>query len=234
MPPAAHGGVEHLQDHVAESRQRDGEGWKSAGVGLNNGTGGWYTFSKTTVNYEVINGNYGNTVVNQTGTGAKKLSMPFVGGNALPYEIIRRPPRGRRHHLGAGLIARIQHGTDSRAVERRSIGISVPGTGDADADNVRLANVSGAGDGNGGNIYQPLWNPDDRGQLPLGVPGGHLSALLRRRLERGSLPGPVSGSSTANLNGTDNILDWPFAPAAWYGNAKNTSPRSRGSSRRAP
>ena len=48
----------------------------------------WNTFSKTTVNQMLINGNYGSS--SQPGTGAKKLSMPFVGGTTFPYEIIRR------------------------------------------------------------------------------------------------------------------------------------------------
>jgi hypothetical protein len=48
----------------------------------------WNTFSKTTTNKMVVNGNYGS--LSTPGTGAKKLSMPFVTGTTFPYEIIRR------------------------------------------------------------------------------------------------------------------------------------------------
>ncbi|MFZ3339583.1 MAG: hypothetical protein WA213_01785, partial [Terriglobales bacterium] len=48
----------------------------------------WNTFSKTTTNKMLVNGNYGSQV--NIGTGAKKLSMPFVTGTTFPYEIIRR------------------------------------------------------------------------------------------------------------------------------------------------
>src|SRR5258706_7884686 len=77
--------------------------WGTSGDGSVQGSGGnpptstyntstWNTFSKTTANYELINGNYGNAT--NPGTGAKNLSMPFVGGGALANEIIRRPKAG--------------------------------------------------------------------------------------------------------------------------------------------
>jgi Tfp pilus assembly protein PilX len=48
----------------------------------------WNTFSKTTTNKMLVNGNYGS--VTNAGTGAKKLKMPFVSGTTFPFEIIRR------------------------------------------------------------------------------------------------------------------------------------------------
>lgn len=52
----------------------------------------WNTFSKSAppngTNKMLINGNYGSG--STPGTGAKKLSMPFVSGTTYPYEIIRR------------------------------------------------------------------------------------------------------------------------------------------------
>jgi Tfp pilus assembly protein PilX len=51
-------------------------------------TSSWNTFSKTTANKMLINGNYGSSAT--PGTGAKKLSMPFVSGTTFPFEIIRR------------------------------------------------------------------------------------------------------------------------------------------------
>src|SRR5258706_12269263 len=77
--------------------------WGTSGDGSVQGSGGnpptstyntstWNTFSKTTANYELINGNYGNAT--NPGTGAKNLSMPFVGGGALAKENIRPPKAG--------------------------------------------------------------------------------------------------------------------------------------------
>jgi len=55
-------------------------------------TSHWNTFSKSAppngTNKMLINGNYGSS--STPGTGAKKLSMPFVSGTTFPYEIIRR------------------------------------------------------------------------------------------------------------------------------------------------
>jgi hypothetical protein len=51
----------------------------------------WQNFStsaSTGTNKMLVNGNYGSLVT--PGTGAKKLSMPFVTGTTFPYEIIRR------------------------------------------------------------------------------------------------------------------------------------------------
>jgi hypothetical protein len=47
------------------------------------------TFS-TSVNHELINGDYGNTNSSQVGTGAKQLKLPFVTGTTHNYELIRR------------------------------------------------------------------------------------------------------------------------------------------------
>ncbi len=53
----------------------------------------WNTFSLSGppngTNGMIINGNYGSLTT--PGTGAKKLSMPFVSGTVFPYELIRRP-----------------------------------------------------------------------------------------------------------------------------------------------
>ncbi|HZQ68787.1 MAG TPA: hypothetical protein VFA68_09745 [Terriglobales bacterium] len=53
--------------------------WKTISTGAApSGYNGWIT-----------DGNYGNP----GGTGVKALSLPFVSGNSLPQEIIRRPPK---------------------------------------------------------------------------------------------------------------------------------------------
>ncbi len=104
-----------------------------------NGTNAWYTFSKNTTNHMIINGNYGSTVVNDTGTGATQLSMPFVSGTSHPYEIIRRPPAGEDATSALG---------QSREYNLAQIRVllsddpaDLPG-GASDSNNVRLANLS--------------------------------------------------------------------------------------------
>ncbi len=66
-----------------------GAGSSTAQSGASYNATNWNPFSKTSTNYMLINGNYGSTTT--PGTGAKKLSMPFVTGTTFPYQIIRRP-----------------------------------------------------------------------------------------------------------------------------------------------
>src|SRR5258708_10799615 len=103
-------------------------------------TSTWNTFSKTTANYELINGNYGNAT--NPGTGAKNLSMPFVGGGAFANEIIRRPKAGEdpTSPLGASRgynIAQIR-------VLLSDAPNDFPGGASDTTNNIRLANVAGA------------------------------------------------------------------------------------------
>ena len=106
-----------------------------------NGTNAWYTFSKNTTSHEIINGNYGSTVTNATGTGAVQLSMPFVNGTNHPYEIIRLPSTGEAATSALG---------QSREYNLAQIHVllsddpaDLPG-GASDTNNVRLANVTQA------------------------------------------------------------------------------------------
>jgi hypothetical protein len=106
----------------------------------------WNPFSKTTTNYMVINGNYGSAT--NPGTGAKKLSLPFVSGTTCPgagllcnYQIIRQPFAGESATSAIG---------QSREYNQAQIHIlladnpaQLPG-GASDANNVRLANVAGS------------------------------------------------------------------------------------------
>jgi hypothetical protein len=102
----------------------------------------WTPFS-TGTNSEIINGNYGSTAANATGTGATKLSMPFVGGGALPNEIVRRPPAGESASTALGQsreynMAQIRVLLSDDPTEFQN------GTGYSDVNNVRLANLSAA------------------------------------------------------------------------------------------
>jgi|HubBroStandDraft_1064217.scaffolds.fasta_scaffold00570_15 Tfp pilus assembly protein PilX len=101
----------------------------------------WTNWSNGTTNDEVINGNYGNETSGKVGTGAKKLSMPFVNGTNFPYEIIRRPPAGES---ATSLLG------SSREYNMAQIHVLLSdnpadfpnGTGASDSENVRLANVT--------------------------------------------------------------------------------------------
>jgi hypothetical protein len=105
-----------------------------------NGTNAWYTFSKNTTNHEIINGNYGSNVANDTGTGAVQLSMPFVNGTTHPYEIIRRPSSGEDATSALG---------QSREYNLAQIHVLLSDDpadfpGGAQSTDVRLANVTQA------------------------------------------------------------------------------------------
>ena len=61
----------------------------------------WPTISKTTYHGWILDGNYGNP----GGTGVKALTLPFVGGGAQPYEIIRRPIGGESTSISSSRLA---------------------------------------------------------------------------------------------------------------------------------
>jgi len=102
--------------------------------------GGWGSLSGTTYAGQIVDGDYGS---NKYGTGAKKLSMPFVNGSNLSYEIIRRGQAGDSLAL-----------SQSREYNMAQIRVllsddpaELPG-GAGDANNIRLANVGGASPSN--------------------------------------------------------------------------------------
>ena len=108
---------------------------KDTNGGSNYNTSNWNAFSKAT-NYNVINGNYGSS--STPGTGAKRLSMPFVNGTTHPYEIIRRPMTGDSTAL-----------SQSREYNLAQIHIllsdnpaDLPGGAADTTNNIRLANVA--------------------------------------------------------------------------------------------
>lgn len=62
---------------------------------------GWPTLSKTTYHGFIRDGNYDKP----GGTGVKQLTLPFVGGGAQPYEIIRRPMAGESTAISSSRLA---------------------------------------------------------------------------------------------------------------------------------
>ena len=186
-----------------------------------NGTN-WTPFSNGT-NLEIINGNYGSTVTNATGTGGTKLSMPFVGGGALPNEIVRRPPPGESPTgaLGASReynLAQIRVLLSDDPTEFQN------GTGYSDSQNVRLANLSAA------QMQAQYGNTTAGANLQFGIPisSGNFNAT--------TFGSPTSGN-TFNLyfaaasnvtpstctSSTACTMDWPYAPLPWTANPTPTT-----------
>ena len=56
---------------------------------------------RATYNGFIRDGNYDNP----GGTGVKKLTLPFVGGGAQPFEIIRRPIAGEATAISGSRLA---------------------------------------------------------------------------------------------------------------------------------
>ena len=107
-------------------------------------------WSNNTTTGQVINGNYGNKTSGQIGTGAKKLSMPFVSGTNFPYEIIRRPPPAAgsiQDSSGESATSLLGESREYNMAQIRVLLSDDPaefqnGSGATDAQNVRLANVA--------------------------------------------------------------------------------------------
>lgn len=99
----------------------------------NAGPPSWFTISTSTYNSWVINGNNGGT----KGTGANNLSLPFVGGGAQPFEILRQPPQGEAAASPIG--ASREYNMAEIRILLEDDPARLPG-GAADPDNVWLAN----------------------------------------------------------------------------------------------
>jgi hypothetical protein len=167
------------------------------GLPVTSGANNWNTFSNTTTNHMLINGNYGSTTA--PGTGAKKLSLPFVAPGSLPNEIIRRPLSNDSTAL-----------QQSREYNMAQIHIlldddpaNLPG-GASDTNNVRLANVSGS---------NPYGITMTAGNYPaaLGTPPANNTYNLYFAAASNAVPNFAPG---ANCSGIVCVPDWPYAPAA--------------------
>ena len=182
-----------------------GAGSSTAQSGASYNATNWNPFSKTSTNYMLINGNYGSTTT--PGTGAKKLSMPFVTGTTFPYQIIRRP-------LSTDSTAL----SDSREYNLAQIHVllsddpaDLPG-GASDANNIRLANI-------------PANSAGSNANLPYGIATSHPSTFPA--LAGGSTynmyfahASNAIPSNTCTLSyGTSITIsclpDWPYPPAPW-------------------
>ncbi len=176
----------------------------------------WTTWSNTTANDQVINGNYGSQTSGQIGTGAKKLSMPFVSGTTFPYEIIRRPPpTSGSIQDGSGESATSLLG-ESREYNMAQIRVLLSddpaefqnGSGASDANNVRLANVAQT------STYAGQWGvtiPSGNYPSSLSPASGNKFTLYFASASNG-VPIPANCSSTSATCTAD---DWPSPPLTW-------------------
>jgi hypothetical protein len=193
-----------------------GAGSSTAQTGSYNGTN-WNPFSKTSTAHMLINGNYGSTAT--PGTGAMKLSMPFVSGTTFPYELIRQPPAGEDPTSLLG---------DSREYNMAQIRVlltddpaELPG-GASDANNVRLANITTTqATATGATHTNDYGITMTAGNTTFGA------GTYQLYFAAASNAVPSAGAVSAASSGADTP-DWPVAPTAWYGNAKNTSPTLQG------
>lgn len=169
----------------------------------------WNPFSKGT-NYLVINGNYGSSTT--PGTGAKKLSMPFVNGKAQPFEIIRRPASSDSTALSQSR----EYNMAQIRVLLSDNPVDLPG-GASDTNNIRLANVSPYQYGvptsyptsgtwkvsapTGGNSYSTYFATAQNGYRP------DTSTCVG-----GPCPSTACQDSTKTYTYTCLAADWPLAP----------------------
>ncbi len=187
-----------------------------------NGANAWNTFSKTTTNHEIINGNYGNTV--NPGTGATQLSMPFVNGTTHPYEIIRRPPAGEdpTSALGQSREYNLAQIHVLLSDDPNDLPYTSPyANGAADPNNVRLANLTQAQ-----LTAQGVTAPPAAGANPWGIP------ITGTSLPPAATFGAPTANNTFNLyfaaasnvrpypctSSTSCTMDWPYAPFPPTGN----------------
>jgi hypothetical protein len=171
----------------------------------------WPTVSLTTFAGRVVDGDYGLSGCGtggtaKCGTGAKKLSLPFVSGTTNPYEIIRRPPAGESQTSSLG---------ESREYNMAQIRVlltddpaELPG-GASDANNVRLANVPGTP---GSNPYGIATS------TPTGLPALGAGSTYNTYFAAASNAVPdetsCAGTYCPTVNTKSTIAsDWPLGPA---------------------
>jgi hypothetical protein len=177
-----------------------------------NGTN-WNPFSHTT-NSMIINGNYGSTTT--PGTGAKKLSMPFVNGTTFPYQIIRRPLSSDSTAL-----------SESREYNLAQIHVllsddpaDLPG-GASDVNNIRLANVTANSSGAGASYPYGIATSvgTTTGTATLPAPSGGNAYTTYFATATNAIPsGTCTGTYTSTATPTVSINclpDWPYPPAPW-------------------
>ena len=193
-----------------------GKGSGLAQSGSSYNTSIWNTFSGTTTNHEIVNGNYYvNGATTPPGTGARKLSMPFVSGTNFSYELIRRPPAGE--DPTTALSSSREYNMAQIHVLLTDDPAELPG-GASDKNNVRLANVTQTT----GNTTVTPWGvtiPQANYNTALfGTSAGNTYNLYFASASN-AVPIPSTCSTASGSPPTPACTpDWPYAPgtfAAW-------------------
>ncbi len=147
--------------------------------------------------------------MNQTGTGANQLKMQFVGGNALPYEIIRQPPNGEDSTSALGQ-SREYNMAQIRVLLADAPGELPPGAGNTEIP-VHLANIAAAGS------FTYLFGvPMAAANIPGTFPAGTYQLYFATAANGIPTSDSVLASGNAALNGkVTTPTDWPSAPQAF-------------------
>jgi hypothetical protein len=208
--PQASQGCDSTQPNCRALGQSEGSVTGAGGNPPQSGqNSSWPTLSLSTYNAEIIDGNYGNT----GGTGAKKLSMPFVNGTLFPFEIIRRPPSGESPTSALG--ASREYNMSQIRVLLTDDPAELPG-GASDANNIRLANVGGASPSNQFGI--PTSFPAG---LPVLAAGNTYNTYFAAASNAATDPSACGGAPCPTQTGS---VDWPLAPATPAGGAQTLVP----------
>lgn len=181
------------------------------------------TFSSS-VNHELINGDYGNKTSGQIGTGAKLLSLPFVSGSIHDYELIRRPTAGVADNTS--LAQSREYNMAQIRVLLSDDPADLPG-GASDANNVRLANLSAAqAQAQSGNATATATN-----QWGITIPSGNFNSTTFGTPGSGNTynlyfaaASNVVPTSSQCTTSASCAMDWPYGPYIWT----NPSPTLQG------
>ena len=215
--PAASGTCILMATPSASSPYGDGSvvgaGSATAQSGSNYNSSNWNTFSASTA-YQLVNGNYGSQTTQ--GTGAVKLSMPFVSGTTLPNELIRQPQTATDTTTL----------TQSREYNMAQIHVlladdpaDLPGGAADTTNNIRLANLSAAqsqAQGGANTATYQFGIPIAAGNFNatnFGSPSGTNTYNLYFAAASNAVPIPSTCTTF-----TCATADWPYAPQNWTAN----------------
>ncbi|MBZ5666288.1 MAG: hypothetical protein LAO30_16965 [Acidobacteriia bacterium] len=196
-----------------------GAGSSTPQTGSTYNASNWNPFSKTKTNLMLINGNYGANGT-YAGTGAKKLSMPFVSGTTSPFELIRRPPTGE------SLTSALGESRDYNLAQIRVLlsddPAELPG-GASDSNNVRLANVGGAAPSNQYGI--PITNPVTPAGLTALGSGSTYNMYFAAASNATPDETPCAGTNCPTANIISSLAsDWSYSPRAPQAGAQTLVP----------
>ena len=202
------GGCDGSQPNCRSMALTEGSVQTGPTSAYNSGPPSWGTISLGSSYYNgwIINGNWGGS----NGTGVKQLTLPFVGGGAQPYEIIRRPIANETSTSTIG-ASRLYNEAEIRVLlsdDPADLCLGDSYCSANDGGNIRLANVSNTGTG----------GPDYSKGVPAGVPSTMAalsgSAKYMTYFAEGSTAIPDQTSCGSNCGTKTNLPpDWPTPPA---------------------